>query len=73
MIRLEERLRLTLLDRNASLGSRLADLSAGQLTALRFASDDEALPLAQRALAENLLPKQIKQAVRTWRADFHRV
>lgn len=72
VIRLEEQLRLTLLSGGA-MRARLSELSTGQLVALRFACDDEACALAERAISERLTPKQIKQAVRSWRPDFHRV
>ncbi len=73
VIRLEERLRLILLDSDGQWSTRAADLTVSQMTALRFASDAEVGPLARRALAEKLGSKQIKQAIAVWRPDFHRV
>ena len=73
VIRLEERMRLSLLDRDGMLGTRAFALTVPQITALRFASDEEVCPLAQRALTENLKPKEIKQSIKIWRPDFHRV
>ena len=64
VIRLEERLRL---------GSLAVGLSESQLVALRFASDEEAPGLAEKARIEKLGPKQIKQAIRVWRPDYWRV
>ena len=48
-------------------------LSDSQLFALRFASDDELLPLIQKAINENLLPDTIKKSILKWQADNRRV
>ncbi|ANH81269.1 hypothetical protein A8C56_09975 [Niabella ginsenosidivorans] len=48
-------------------------LSFGQIAALRFASDDELVPLINKAIKENLPPKAIKQMIRHWKADYMRV
>ncbi|MBK7560294.1 MAG: hypothetical protein IPP43_01860 [Chitinophagaceae bacterium] len=50
-----------------------SQLRLGQIIGLRFASDAEFPELAKRAVAENLSQKQIKESVKNWRADNHRV
>ncbi len=68
-IRAEENLRYFILT-----GKRLDQkLSLGQVIALRFAPDEEFVSLASRAAAENLSPKQIKQIIKNWKEDNHRV
>lgn len=68
-IRAEENLR------HFSLTGKLLDsqLHLSQIIALRFASDEEFLELAKRAAAENMKAANIKQAIRNWKADHHRV
>ena len=48
------------------------NLEIKQIIALRFASDEEFLELAQRAVKENLSNKDIKMAIKNWKADNHR-
>jgi len=72
VIRLEERLRLQALA-PAEWHAQIYRLSEDQLIALRFASDDEVVELAKQALEENLTRKQIKERIKTWRADDWRI
>ena len=71
VIRLEERLRLTVL-LPEPLRSRIPELTEGQLIALRFASDDELPKLVERALSEKLSREDIKKSIQTWRPDYWR-
>ena len=50
-----------------------AELKMGQVIALRFAADDEFPELTARAVKESLKPTEIKQAIKNWKADNHRV
>ena len=72
VIRLEERLRLQALAPQ-EWHTHLYRLSEDQLIALRFASDDEVIALAKQALEQNLNRKQIKERIRSWRADDWRI
>jgi hypothetical protein len=47
-------------------------LTVQQIIALRFASDEEYLPLIEKAIQENLDQKSIKLAIRNWRPDTDR-
>lgn len=73
LIRLEERLRLaTILPED--LRARVPELRAGQLIALRFASDAETPGLVRRCLeGEFANPGEIKRAIKDWRRDTLRV
>jgi hypothetical protein len=68
-IRAEENLR------HFVLTGKLLDprLTIRQIIALRFASDDEFVALAQQAAEKNMAADAIKQAVKKWRADTYRV
>jgi hypothetical protein len=68
-IRAEEQLR------HYIMTGKLLDQRLGirQIIGLRFASNEEFVALAQRAADQNMSPKDIKQAVKNWRADTYRV
>jgi protein-S-isoprenylcysteine O-methyltransferase Ste14 len=68
-IRAEESLRFFILTRKPLYNS----LTLAQIAALRFASDEEFVQLVERTISEHLLPKDIKKAIKNWRADYHRV
>lgn len=72
IIRLEERLRLALL-LPETLRPRIGELTEGQLIALRFASDAELPGLAEKTLAGNLKPAEIKKSITNWRPDHFRI
>jgi hypothetical protein len=69
VIRTEENFRHFLLT-GKPLDNRL---STKQIVALRFVSDDEFAALAEQAVKDNLGTKEIKQAIKSWRADYRRV
>ncbi len=48
-------------------------LKVGQIVALRFAPDNEFVELAKKAVAGNLKSKEIKEKIKNWKADNHRV
>ena len=50
-----------------------SSLRLNQIIALRFAADEELAGLAEKAVTENLSSKQIKQHIKNWRADHHRI
>jgi hypothetical protein len=72
IIRLEERLRLQSLA-PSEWHAQIYKLTEDQLIGLRFASDDEVVELAKQTLEQNLTRKQIKERIRSWRADNWRV
>jgi hypothetical protein len=72
LIRLEMRLRMLQI-LPAELRPRIPEFSAGQLVALRFASDAELPALAKKVLDEKLNDrKAIKKMIREWQPDFLR-
>lgn len=71
-VRLEVRFRYYVLT-NTRFESFEHQLTNGQIYALRFASDEELPALVKRTLAENLSPKEIKQAIVNWLPDYMRV
>ncbi len=68
-IRAEEKLRYFLLAKQAMP----AGLGMKQFVALRFASNEEYVGLANEAAAKNLPPAEIKKKIKQWRADEYRV
>ena len=68
-IRAEENLRHFVLT-GKLLDSRL---TIGQVIALRFAPDEEFVELAKKAVDGNMPAAAIKQAIKNWKADYHRV
>jgi hypothetical protein len=72
LIRLEERLRIARLV-PAELQSKCDALTAGQLIALRFASDAELPALTKKVIDERIVDrKTIKSLIVNWRPDYHR-
>lgn len=73
VIRLEERLRYDALLPD-DLKARARELKRGQVIALRFASDGELPELVRNVLDGKLTSsKEIKQSIRSWRADHFRL
>jgi hypothetical protein len=48
-------------------------LTIRQLIGLRFASDEEYVRLAEKAVKENLSEKEIKKLIKIWKPDTYRV
>lgn len=72
VIRLEMRLRLKDV-LPGELRDRIAELTPGQLIALRFASDGELPDLVREVLSANIQDRDvIKRKVRNWQADHLR-
>lgn len=73
VIRLEERLRYREL-LTPELARKASELPAGMIIAMRFASDAELREIAEAAVAGKFeSSKALKQAIKSWRADHHRV
>tara|TARA_R110001583_G_scaffold83691_4_gene220864 strand:- start:4156 stop:4584 length:429 start_codon:yes stop_codon:yes gene_type:complete len=68
-IRAEEKLRYFILTGKALNNN----ITTRQIIGLRFASDLEFVELVERAEQENLSEKDIKKAVKNWKADTYRV
>lgn len=68
-IRAEENLRHYVMTQNL-LNPKL---TTRQIIGLRFASDEEFVDLARRAVEDNLSEDAIKKGVKNWRADTYRV
>ncbi|WP_162340124.1 DUF6526 family protein [Cyclobacterium salsum] len=72
IIRLEMRLRYFQLSGKPFLHLE-KKLKMKQLIALRFAGSKELIPLIDRAIQENLSPREIKRAIQDWQGDYMRV
>ena len=73
IIRLEETIRYQQV-LSPAVRQQTSALTAGQIVALRFAADDELEELVSAVAAGKLAkPKDIKQAIKNWRADTFRV
>jgi uncharacterized membrane protein len=73
IIRVEETVRLWRV-LPEDLRPRIADLSTGQLVALRFCPDDELPEMIRAILAGEVRGREnIKRRIRNWRADNQRV
>jgi hypothetical protein len=48
-------------------------LTLSQMIALRFASDEELIPLIEQSISRNLSPKEIKKSIHSWKADYMRI
>lgn len=68
-IKAEENFRFYLLTGKA-LNSKL---TMRQIIGLRFASDEEFVALADKAVKEKLSEKEIKKSIKSWKADTYRV
>jgi len=72
IIRLEMRQRYFHLT-GSTFTEKEKQLKLSQIIALRFAGDQELLPLIKRAISEKLSPTEIKKAISDWVSDENRV
>ena len=73
VIRLEEKLRYQQV-LSPSLAQQIGALTPGQIVALRFAADEELEELVSAVTAGRFVKtKELKQAIKNWRADHFRV
>jgi hypothetical protein len=72
IVRLEMRLRYYQLTQKRFEAVE-SGLTFSQIAALRFASDDELLPLLEKTISENLSPDTIKRSIKNWQPDEMRV
>jgi hypothetical protein len=71
IVRLEMRLRYFQLTKQP-FDAVESKLQFGQIAALRFAHDNELLPLIEKTLIENLSPTDIKKQIVNWLPDYMR-
>lgn len=72
IIRLEMRLRYFELT-GKSFKEKESKLRLSQIIALRFAGDEEFLPLMEKAIKQDMKAKEIKMAITNWQEDNRRV
>jgi hypothetical protein len=72
IIRLEMRFRYFELT-GKSFKEKESKLRLSQIIALRFAGDEELLPLIEKAIKEDMKAKDIKMAITNWQEDNRRV
>jgi hypothetical protein len=56
-----------------SFSSKEKVLKLSQIIALRFAGDEELIPLMEKAISEKLTSTQIKKAITNWVGDYNRI
>lgn len=66
-------LRVRYMERGRNFDELMAQLSVGQLLALRFASDAEFLELTNKAISDKLSADDIKKAIKSWKGDYLRI